>query len=157
MHIRVVVADRAEARFYDTERLGSKLALVGQMTDPAAHLRNRDYKSERPGRVFDHAPSGARRGAVAHHDTGGEREPLKHEAELFARRIVDELEKAHHRDRFDKVVLIAAPEFLGNLREVMPKSLHAMLALEIRKDLVHQDERAIRTHLPADLFVEPVK
>jgi protein required for attachment to host cells len=157
MHIRVVVADRAEARFYDTDRLDSKLALVGQMTDPEAHLRNRDFKSERPGRVFDHAPSGARRGSVAHHDTGGEREPLKHEAELFARRIVDELEKAHPRDRFDKLVVIAAPEFLGKLREVMPKSLHAVLALEIRKDLVHQDEPAIRTHLPADLFVEPVR
>lgn len=156
MRVRVVVADRAEARFYDAEHPDSKLQLAGRMSDPNAHLRDRDYKSDRHGRVFDHAPSGPRRGAVAHHDTGGERKPHKHEAELFARRIVDELERAQRQDRFDRLVLIAAPEFLGDLREVMPKSLSAAVVSEIKKDLVHQDERAIRGHLPADLFVEPV-
>lgn len=156
MRVRVVVADRAEVRFYDVEHAESKLQLAGQMTDPEARLRDRDYKSDRPGRVFDHAPSGGRRGAVAHHDTGGERKPREHEAELFARRIVDELERAQHQDRFDRLVLMASPEFLGNLRQVMPKSLSDVTALEIRKDLVHQDERTIRKQLPAELFVQPV-
>jgi protein required for attachment to host cells len=156
MRVRVIVADRAQVRFYDAEHPDSKLQLAGQMTDPEAHLRDRDYKSDRPGRVFDHAPSGARRGAVAHHGTAGERKPRKHEAELFARRIVDELETALRQDHFDKLVLMAAPEFLGDLREVMPKSLSDVITLEIRKDLVHQDERTIRGHLPADLFVQRV-
>lgn len=154
MRVRVVVADRAEVRFYDLEHPDSKLQLVGQMTDPEAHLRDRDYKSDRPGRVFDHAPSGARRGAVAHHGTDGERKPRKHEAELFARRIVDELERAQRQHRFDRLVLMAAPEFLGDLREVMPKPLSEAIAVEIRKDLVHQDELAIRQHLPADVFLQ---
>jgi protein required for attachment to host cells len=156
MRVRVVVADRAQVRFYDAEHPDSKLQLAGQMTDPEAHLRDRDYKSDRPGRVFDHAPSGKRRGAVAHHGTGGERTPRKHEAELFARRIVDELERAQRQDHFDRLVLMAAPEFLGDLREVMPRSLSDVIALEIRKDLVHQDERTIRGHLPADVFVQRV-
>ena len=156
MRVRVVVADRGQARFYDAEHHDSKLQLAGQITDPQAHLRDRDYKSDRPGRVFDHAPSGPRRGAVAHHGTGGERKPTKHEAELFARRIVNELEAAQRQDYFDKLELMAAPEFLGDLREVLPKSLSAALVLEIKKDLVHQDVRAIRRHLPADLFVQPV-
>jgi len=34
--------------------------------------------------------------------------------------------------------------------------LSAAVALEVSKDLVHQDEQAIRAHLPPDLFVEPV-
>jgi protein required for attachment to host cells len=156
MRVRVIVADRAEARFYDAEHPDAKLQLTGRMTDPQAKLRDRDYKSDRPGRVFDHAASSGRRGAVAHHDTGGERKPRKHEAELFARRIADELESAQRQDRFDRLVLMAAPEFLGDLRDVMPKPLSAMIALEITKDLVHQDERAIRAHLPADVFVEPL-
>jgi protein required for attachment to host cells len=156
MRIRVVVADRAEARFYDAERPDSKLRPAGEMMDPNAHLRDRDYKSDRPGRVFDHAPGSGRRGAVAHHGTDGERKPRKHEAELFARRIVDELERAQHQNRFDKLVLMAAPEFLGDLRQVMPKSLDAAIVGEIGKDLVHQDERSILEHLPKDLFIEPV-
>jgi protein required for attachment to host cells len=157
MRVRVVVADRAQARFYDAKHPESNLQLAGQMTDPKAHLRDRDYKSDRPGRVFDRAPTDvARRGAVGHHDTGGERKPRKHEAELFARRIVDELETARNQKRFDRLVLVAGPEFLGDLREVMPKSLSAMITLEISKDLVHEDERAIRGHLPVDLFTDPV-
>jgi protein required for attachment to host cells len=147
-----VVADRGEARFYDTEHPNSKLELAGRMTDPDAHLRDRDFKSDRPGRVFDHAPDSGRRGAVAHHGTGGERSPSRHEAELFARRIVDELHDELRRDRFDSLVLMAAPEFLGDLRHVMPKSLREVTAIEIDKDLVHQEEADIRKHLPTDVF-----
>lgn len=154
MRIRVVVADRAQVLFYDAERPESKLRLAGQMTDPEARLRDRDYKSDRPGRVFDHAPGGKRRGAVAHHSTGGERTPSKHEAGVFARRIVDELERAQRQNHFDRLVFMAAPEFLGDLREVMPKSLSQAIALEIDKNLVHEDELAIREHLPADVFVK---
>jgi len=152
MRVRIIVADRAEARFYDADRADSKLRLAAEMTDPGAHLRDRDYKSDRPGRVFDHAAGGGRRGAVSHHDTGGERKPRKREAGLFARRIVDVLTRAQQEDCFDRLVLMAAPEFLGDLRNAMPKSLSAMVAVEIRKDLVRQDERAIRRRLPEDLF-----
>jgi len=74
-----------------------------------------DFKSDRPGRVFDHAPGGGRRGAVAHHDTGGERKPRGHEAEMFARRIIEEMERVQERDRCDRLVLMAAPAFLGEL------------------------------------------
>lgn len=156
MRVRIVVADRGEARFYDTRHADSKLQLVGRITDPEAHLPDREFKSDRPGRVFDHAPGGARRGAVAHHSTGGERTPRKHEAELFARRVVDELERARHQDNFDRLVLMAAPEFLGELRDIIPKSLSAHIVLEVNKDLIHQDERAISAHLTPDVFVAPV-
>jgi len=157
MRIRIVVADQGEARFYDALHADSQLRLVGQITDPLAHMHDRDFKSDRPGRVFDHAPSAdARRGTVAHHATGGENSPRKHEAELFARRIADELEKARREDRFDRLVLMAGPAFLGQIRAVIPKSLSAMVIVEIGKDLVHQDERAISAHLPPDLFVKPV-
>jgi len=152
MRVRIVVADRGEARFYQAQHANSQLQLVGQLTDPQAHLHDRDFKSDRPGRVYDHASSGGRRGAVAHHATGGERNPLQHEAEVFAHRIVKELEKAQHAASFDRLVLMAEPSFLGQLREVMPKSLMKTVVLQVHKDLVHQDERAISEHLQAEVF-----
>jgi peptidoglycan/xylan/chitin deacetylase (PgdA/CDA1 family) len=73
MRARIVVADESEVRFYDLDRAGSGLRLARRLTDPAAHLHNRDMVSDKPGRVFDHAPpSHGRRGAVGHHSTGGE-------------------------------------------------------------------------------------
>jgi hypothetical protein len=84
MPTRIVVADQSEARFYDIERFAAPLRLVGQLTDPKARLHDRDFKSDRPGRVFDHASAaGKRRGAMAHHGTGGERSPRMHEAQVI--------------------------------------------------------------------------
>lgn len=154
MHVRIVVADRSEARFYDLVRAGSAPRLANRITDPDARLRDREFKSDRPGRVFDRASGGGRRGAVPHHDTSGERKPHKHEAEAFARRIVAELERTLRQDPCDRLVLMAAPAFLGLLREVMPRSVTAVEVLEVRKDLVHQDDRAILEHLPPDVFVD---
>ncbi len=153
MRVRIVAADRGEARFYDVSRADSKLQLVGNLTDPKAHLHNRDFNSDRPGRVFDHAPaSGHRRGAVSHHGTGGEESPKQHEAQLFARRVVEELTAAQLRGEFDRLVLMAGPAFIGELRAAIPKPLHDSIVAEIHKDLLHQDESAIREHLPPDMF-----
>lgn len=155
MHVRIVVADRSEARFYDAQHANSRLQLVGQLTVPQAHLHDRDFKSDRPGRVFDRAAGSGRRGAVAHHATDGERNPLQHEAEVFAHRVAKELEKGWHAHAFERVVLMAEPGFLGELRQVIPKSLTKTIALQVRKDLVHQDEQAIRDHLPVEVFIKP--
>jgi protein required for attachment to host cells len=92
---------------------------------------------------------------VAHHAVGGENRPHKHEAALFAKRIVQELEKAHGEEGFERVVLMAGPAFLGLLREALPKSLRAMVVAEVASDLVHQPEEAVQAHLPRDVFGPP--
>ncbi len=56
MRIRIVVADQSEARFYDAEQRDTRRRSVGALTDPLAHRHDRDFKSDRPGRVYDHAP-----------------------------------------------------------------------------------------------------
>jgi protein required for attachment to host cells len=148
MSLRIVLADQSEARFYDFERSDAPLRLAGRLTDHNARLHDRDLKSDRPGRVFDHAPTGMRRrGAVGHHATGGERTPRKHEAQLFARHIGRELETARQAQRFDRLVLMAGPRFLGTLRSELPAAISALVSHELPKDLLHEPESAIREHL----------
>ena len=154
MNVRVVVADRAQARIYAAPPVRGPVSLVEQLEDPQAHWHDRDFKSDRPGRVFDHAPGGGRRGAVAHHGTQGERSPSKHEAEVFAHRIAAALERS--RDQFTRLVLVAEPGFLGQLRAVLPKALASAVVLEIPKDLVHLDERALGDALPPELYAASV-
>ncbi len=153
VRVRVVVADESEARFYDMDGPAAPLQLAGHVANPAARQHDRDLKSDRPGRVFDHAPAVAgRRGAVAHHGTGGERRPRKHEEERFAREVAHELRQARQQDRFDRLVLMAGPPFLGVLRAALPESVRASLIAEVPKDLVHQPDRAVRDHLPPEVF-----
>ncbi len=151
MRIRIVVADQAEARFYDTESADPHLRASGHLSDPEARLHERDLVSDRPGRVFDHAaPQGGRRGAVAHHATGGERTAHRRTAESFARRIALELQSAHRQGQFDRVVLMADPRFLGMLRQELPEQLERCVVAQVPKDLVHQGEDEVRAHLPAE-------
>ncbi len=155
MRTRLVIAGESEARFYDVENYDAPLALAAKLTDPKAHLHDRDFKSDRPGRVYDHASSGGRRGATAHHATGGERRPRKHEAVLFARQIAAELERARRDNRFDRVILAAGPPFLGVLRAALQKVFHSELAAEVPKDLVHEPEIQLRAHLRREMFLQP--
>lgn len=148
MLTRIVLADQSEARFYESERADEPLRLIGRLADPNARLHDRDLKSDRPGRVFDHAPaSGQRRGSVAHHATGGAETPRKHEAQTFAKQIAQELETARQQNRFDRLVIVAGPPFLGVLRKELSPAIEAVVAAEIHKDLVHEPESVVRTHL----------
>ncbi len=155
MRVRIVVANQAEAVFYDVDSLISTPRLRTRLTDPLAHLHDRDFKSDRPGRVFDHAAStSGRRGATAHHGTQGERRPRKHEAALFARRVAEQLEQARRQGEFDRLVLMAAPGFLGLLRKAIPSAIRTRVAAEVGKDLVHESARTIRVHVSEQAFRE---
>ena len=101
MSTRIVVADLAEARIYDLKRRDGPMLLVLRLNNAAARLHDRDLKSDRPGRVFDRAPSvRGRRGAIARHATGGERTPRRLEAKRFAR----EIGRASCRERVSTIV-----------------------------------------------------
>lgn len=153
MRVRIVVADQSEADFYELEQRDMPPKFVQRLEDADAHLHDRDLKSDRPGRVFDHAPTvGGRRGAVAHHSTGGERNPRKVEARRFARRITEALEQERRQDRYERLVVMAPPAFLGLLREEMSAAVHAVLTAEVGKDLVHELLDALSAYLPPGTF-----
>jgi len=153
MRVRILVADQSEADFYDMEHAEEMPKFAGGIGDPAAHLHDREIDSDRPGRVFDHAPSpGARRGATAHHGTGGERSSRKHEAEQFARRIAKLLDEARRDGEFDRLIVIAPPGLLGRLRAAMPEPLRSITAAEVAKSLVHEPLSSVRAHLPPETF-----
>jgi protein required for attachment to host cells len=154
MIVRIVVADAGEARFYDMDRHDSPLQATFKMEDPLAHLHNRDFKSDRPGRVS--APGGAdrsRRGGVAHHGLGSEADgPHVHEMRAFAHRIARELEKSLEEKKIDRVVLMAGPKFLGMLRDALSPATRASVTAEVHHDLIHQGDEAVRTHLSQEVF-----
>jgi protein required for attachment to host cells len=152
MRVRIVVADQSEADFYELEQRGMPPQFVRRLEDADAHLHDRDLKSDRPGRVFDHAPGMGRRGAVAHHSTGGEHNPRKIEAQRFARRIAEALEEERRRHEYDRLVVMAPPMFLGLLRAEIPAGVHALMSAEIGKDLVHEPPEALTDYLPPGTF-----
>jgi protein required for attachment to host cells len=153
MIARIVVANQSEAIFFDSSGPASPLRAAGRLDNPDARLHDRELKSDRPGRVFTSASAGhGRRGAVAHHSAGGEQSPREHVATVFARRIADELVTARQDKKFDRLVLIVAPAFLGILRKALPESLQSVVSAEVPKDLQDPTDDVVREHIPAQAF-----
>jgi protein required for attachment to host cells len=142
--IRIVVADQAEAIFYDTVSLTARPAETGRMADPAGRLHNRDFASERPGRSYE-SVGGAR------HAIERENDPRQREAIRFAREIARSLEEARHSDEYEQLIVAAGPSFLGLLRSEISPATRACIVHEVHKDLVHSPPEALLQHLPRSL------
>jgi protein required for attachment to host cells len=137
---RIVVADQAEAVFYDTASPTQPPREVARIADTAAHLHDRDFSSDRPGR--GHAKARGTR-----HAFGGENDPRHREAMAFARRIARRLDEARRRDEYDDLVVVAGPAFLGLMREELSGPTRARIVSEVHKDLVHGPVEELRLHL----------
>jgi protein required for attachment to host cells len=139
---RILVADQAEAIFYDSATLRGAPKEVGRISDPLARLHDREFETERPGR--SHESMGATR-----HSIQGEETPRRTEAVRFARRIARRLDDARRKDEFDHLVVVAGPPFLGLVRQALSGPTRARVAREIPKDLVHSAPEVLARRLAA--------
>lgn len=139
---RILVADQAEAVFYDAAALDKAPVEIGRMSSPKARLHDRELASERPGRSYE-SIGGAR------HSVAREEGPHHREAVLFARRVARRLDEARRKDEFDGLVVVAGPPFLSLMRKELPRLTRARVAHEICKDLVHGPMDVLRKHLVA--------
>jgi len=68
----------------------------------------------------------------------------------FARRVGDYLEKARTDHRYDQLVVIAPPKFLGALRKEMGKEVEKLIADEVAKDLSLLSQRELEGYFSKD-------
>jgi len=139
--IRIVVADLAEAIFYDSTSLAAAPKEVARISDPTAHLHDRDLVTERAGRGYESF-------GKARHSIEREADPRYQASMRFARRIARKLDDARRNQEFDELIVVAGPPFLGLLREKLSKPTSARVVLEVHKDLVHMPLADLRRHLP---------
>ncbi|HQR25164.1 MAG TPA: host attachment protein [Steroidobacteraceae bacterium] len=139
---RILVADQAEAIFYDAPSLDAAPMEVARISDPLAHLHDRDFATERPGRTRE--SYGTARHAIQREDS-----PRREEAARFARRIARRLDDARRRDEFESLVVVAGLPFLGLVRAELTKPTRARVVREIHKDLVHSPPGVLARQLAA--------
>jgi protein required for attachment to host cells len=138
---RIVVADQAEAVFYDLASLEKRPREVARISDPVAHLHERDMVSDRPGR--SHTRVGSARFAIER-----EHEPRRQEAARFAKRIARRLDEARRKGEFEDLIVVAGPPFLGVMRAELSRLTRARVVHEVPKDLVHGTAESLRKYLP---------
>ena len=141
----VVVTDSSRARIFKTETALGPLQELAALAHPEGRLHAHELTSDLPGRAFDSSGLGGRHAMEQNID------PKENEALKFARQIAEYLENGQNENQFTKLVLVAAPKFLGHLRQSLSDRVVALVSQEIDKNLVQQTAEDIRRHLPERL------
>jgi protein required for attachment to host cells len=137
----VVVADSTGARIFGAESASSGLSEVETLAHPEGRMHDRDITTDLPGRSFDSKGN-------ARHVMEPPTDP-KHELAIeFARTIARHLDAGRVKRDYEQLVIVAAPAFLGLLREQLNNHCRKLVAFELNKSLVHQTPEEIRSHLP---------
>ncbi len=136
----ILVADGGRASMF--ERLqGGALRPIPSLSFDGPHGHARDYGTDAPGRSF------ARAGASERHAIEP-RMPLDRAAEqAFVRRTVEAVEAAHDSGQFDRLVIVAAPTALGDIRECLGRSLAAAVIATSAADLTKSPIDDIAEHV----------
>lgn len=141
----VVVASSTVARLFAAEAAAGPLEELEEMVHPEGRLHEQQLVSDLPGRTFDSTGAGrhAKEAGVA---------PKEQEAVKFAIQVAERLEAGRTEGRFDALVIVAAPHFLGQLRGRLSPPTRDRVILELDQNLVHLGAREIREHLPERLY-----
>lgn len=104
------------------------------------NLPSREIVSDAPGRAYDSAGQGR-------HALESPTDPKRHNQQAFAREIAAHIDSAAARNAFDRLVLVAAPQMLGELRHGLSNSAKAKVSGELPKDLTHLPLHKLPGHL----------
>jgi protein required for attachment to host cells len=107
---------------------------------------DREQKTDRAGRHYDWGGPGTK---SAFEETDYHRL----EKERFAEQMADILYKAAHRNRFERLVIVAGPQILGALRPALHKEVTARVVAEIPKTVtghpMDQIEKLLKQEMAA--------
>ena len=142
----VLIADGARARLLAQDKPFDHLKpALEQEEFTGSTAQSKEIGSDRPGRSFDSSGLGGR------HAMAPPTDPQRYAKFAFARELAERLEEAAYAGRFDRLILVAAPKTLGDLRELLPGPVKAKIVAEIDKDLTHVPARDLPRHLASVL------
>lgn len=135
----ILVADEARARLFEAGYTDGELLELAAFAQPAARHPEADMRDRLP-RVQESA--GSARHAIA--PRTDESDKL---ADEFARALCDALDEGRHQLRYERVILIAPPRFLGRLRATLDPQVARMVSHSSDKDISKAGLDEIRREL----------
>lgn len=137
----VVVASSTRCRIFTQHKHSEPLKQVAEIDHPEGRLRSRDLTTDRPGRSYD-------TGGHGRHAMGQPVDPVEQENIRFAKTVATKIDEGRKKSRFERLVLVADPRFLGHLRQGLSQATRHLLTTELHKNLADADARSIREALP---------
>ncbi len=124
----ILITDGARARVVLNTGPGHGIEAVDGLDFCSPNLASRAIEADRPGRTFDSQVPGH------HHKTPSQTAHDRQEQE-FVTELAGFIDDQLKNDLFDRLVIVAAPRALGNLRAAISDSVHNTVIAEVDKDL----------------------
>jgi protein required for attachment to host cells len=132
----IVAADSSRARVLQVAGR-ERLVELEDMINPAGRMDDRELTTDAHPRF---------RGTNGPASDRQETSAKEHETDLFAKRIGDYLDKARTQHRYDELVVVAPPKFLGLLRKKLGKEVEKLVVDEVPKDLSWFNARELESY-----------
>ncbi len=139
-----VIADGGRARFVERDGNG-EFRTLASFVSSELHDRSHDLGLDRPARVKESANT-------ARHAVEPRRDLHVAAKEDFVKTVAQEIDTAHGRKRFDKLVLVAPPRVLTELREKLSDAMAKLAADSVQKDLTKVPDHDLAEHLKPSLI-----
>lgn len=131
----VLVADSEKALFLENTTDAQNPNLKVRRKDEQENPSDREQSANRPGRFND--------GPSVHRSAVDDTDWHQLAKERFASDLADRLYKMAHKGKFDRLVLVAAPEVLGELRKNLHKEVADCVVGEVAKNLTNHETSKI--------------
>ena len=118
----VVVAESSRAKIFELEKRNSPLKEILDFTHTPSRLHQKDPTQQTT--VKENASN------------------------EFARNLHDHLKAACNKRKFNKLIIMSPPKFLGRLRKQLGANINKYVISEIDKNLVRHSTQEIQAHLP---------
>jgi protein required for attachment to host cells len=138
----LIVADGRRARIFSVRVGDTGLTELHDMIGD--DRMTRDIGTDRPGR-------GQERGPAVRHGIEPRIDWHRQAKQQFARQVAERVNEAGLKGGYDRLVVVAPAEALGDLRKVLGKHALDKLSAEVEKDLTHFTPHELVDHLSDSL------
>jgi protein required for attachment to host cells len=142
----ILIADGGRARIFANEGPGNGIAVVEGAAFEADHRADHELVRDHEGRSFE-SVGATRHGIQPHTD------PHRELKRGFSERLAEMLDKSLAAKSYDRLILVAPPVTLGDLRKALSAHVQAAVYAELHKDLTKTPMRELPEHLAGVLAV----
>lgn len=136
----VLIADGARARILENDGPGRGLHASDGLEFDSDHSPTHELVDDRQGRT--HASHGYGRSAIEAHS-----DPHRELKAKFATHLADVLTRGLDAQSYDRLVIVAAPVTLGDLRKAISDHVRAKVVGEVALDLTKTPNADVAKHL----------
>jgi protein required for attachment to host cells len=136
----ILIADGSRATVFETTGPAHGLHAVEGMTFHGDHAATHAIMSDRTGRT--HASVGPGRSAIE-----AKSDPHRELKKTFAQQLTEVLARGLEQKSYDRLIIVAPPTTLGDMRAALPAAVRAKVSGEVAKDLTKIPSSELAAHL----------